>query len=149
MQDYRDGFVSVLFLECAGLVEEFPEWEGLCCQSCHSEEHKATHKIYVRPIGKDGLNADWYLCVEAIVCCGLYHRVRALPYDWWLEKSIKFKVKRDDMRGYIYPSSPERNTERPHVAQTSPAYKKEKARQEAASARDREESGGLRGWLKR
>jgi hypothetical protein len=150
MQDYRDGFMSVLFLECKGLHEEFPDWPA-CCSCCHSEEHEKTYKIYVRPIGPDGLNADWYLCVEAIVCCALYHYVRALPYDWWVEKSKQFKVRRDDLRGYIYPSSPEKDTDR--VEKKTPAsiqgYKKEKAKREIARQRDTEEAGGLRGWLKR
>src|SRR4249920_2518519 len=151
MQDYRDGFMSVLFIECGALHQEFQDFPA-CCSNCHSDEHKTTYKIYVRPIGPDGLNADWYLCVEAIVCCSLYHSVRELPYEWWVEKSIKHGVKRDDMRGYKYTDSTDKNTERPHVAsQTSSkstsiqAYKKEQARKEFHQAREREESGGLGG----
>jgi hypothetical protein len=80
--------------------------------------------------------------------------VRALPYEWWDAKSIEFKVKRDDGRGYIFPSSPEKNTERPYVAQEKKesisikAYKKARAVASLKEDHEREEGGGLRGWLK-
>ena len=151
MQDYRDGFVSVLFIECEMLRAEFPDCPA-CCSHCHDIQNEKTHRIYVRPIGHDGLNADWYLCTEAIVCCALYHFVRALPYSWWEAKAVEFKVKREDVRGYIYPAHPEKNTEQPHVAKTpsqaSKTYRQNQAKQESAREKDREESGGLRGWLK-
>lgn len=153
MQDYRDGFMSVLFIECQALHEEFPEFPR-CCEDCHSARNERTHKIYVRPIGPDGLNADWYLCVEAIICCSLYHATRALPYEWWVEKSVKFKVRRDDMRGYIFTDSTDKNTERPHVeakkeATSIKAYKKARAIASIKEDKEREEGGGLGAWLKR
>lgn len=153
MQDYRDGFMSVLFIECAALHREFSDFPR-CCEECHSARNERTHKIYVRPIGQDGLNADWYLCVEAIVCCSLYHRVRALPYEWWVEKAEKAGVRRDDMRGYKYTDSTHLNTERPHVeakkeTPSIKAYKKARAIAEVKDAREREESSGLGAWLKR
>lgn len=156
MQDYRDGFMSVLFIECQALHREFPSWVAHtpCCDTCHKEENKATHKIYVRPIGQDGLNADWYLCVEAIVCCSLYHRVRALPYEWWVEKAEKAGVRRDDMLGYRYTDSTDKNTERPHVeakkeATSIKTYKKARAIASIKEDREKEEGGGLGAWLKR
>lgn len=149
MQDYRDGFMSVLFIECAALHQEFPSWAAYtpCCENCHSEEHKATYKIYVRPIGPDGLNADWYLCVEAIVCCALYHRVRELPYEWWVAKSVKYGVKREDMRGYIYPASPEKNTEREKTPNVGPTKARSYSR-DRKSDRERDEEAGFSAWKK-
>lgn len=151
MQDYRDGFMSVLFIECPSLLKEFPEWQGLCCSSCHNDENKATHKIYIRPIGKDGVNADWYLCVEAIVCCGLYHRVRALPYEWWVAKSVAAGVRRDDGSGYRYTDSVDRNTERPERTYATPQRKtyQRSGSKDNVSDRERDEAGGLKGWLEK
>src|SRR5438093_4239375 len=98
--------MSVAFLECAGFLKLFPEWKSSCCSHCHGLDN---HKIYIRPLDSSGYNADWYLCIEAIVCCGLYHKVRELPREWWVAKSIELGVKRDDGRGYIYPDSPEKD----------------------------------------
>jgi len=105
--------MSVAFLECSIIIRE--SWEKHerieCCPQCH--KHKQL--IYVRPyregvLGEAG-NTDWDLCVEGIVCCNLYHFTRSLPRSWWVEKARELGVYREDMRGYIYPASPHRNTD--------------------------------------
>lgn len=150
--------MSVVFLECADFHKEFPtlsDWpietsatSGACCKDCHT---KPENRIYIQPLeeGEGERNADWFLCVEAKVCCGLYNFVRALPRDWWVKKSAELGVTRRDDRGYIYPSSPQKNTEREHAKKAAPvSFVKEKVKRIFQKQQEDEEAGGLSGWRK-
>ena len=99
--------MSVAFLECASFKEFLPH-DHICCLSCHETR---THLIYVKPLNDAG-NPDWFLCIEGIVCCKAYDFVRAIPHEWWSARSQELGVKREDQRGYVYPQSPERDSDR-------------------------------------
>jgi hypothetical protein len=143
--------MSIVFIECPTFFKEFPElaYQSSCCKNCHAEQRNL---IYVRPF-RDGVyreNTDWYLCVEAIVCCGIYDFVRKLPREWWVGKSREFGVNREDLeRGYIYPDSPARNTVRPRVAgQTSNKAAAPVGRKPRRALTDDEEPEGFGSWLR-
>jgi len=96
---HRVGDMSVAFLDCSYLRGALNlDHESKCCKDCHEKKQL----IYVRPMNPDG-NPDWFLCIEAIVCCNLYHFTKNISRDWWESKAIELGVKREDQRGYIYP----------------------------------------------
>lgn len=154
--------MSVVFLECATFLEMinvcncgFPDLKHhrecrqeqtnrhICCKTCHTHEH-GSHLIYVRAFQEGALgeagNTDWELCVEAIVCCNLYHFVRALPRSWWIEQARKHGVGRGDSKGYIYPNSPSRNTDRSDRPRSGSKRTVQKD--------EDEEPQGLAAWMK-
>jgi hypothetical protein len=111
--------MSVAFLSCADFKSILPA-DHVCCESCHKPAIEGSLiqpglicvRAYQEDVyGKVG-NCDYQLCVEAQVCCKSYDIVRALPRQWWLDKANELGVSRGDGRGYVYPSQPERNTER-------------------------------------
>lgn len=151
--------MSTLFVECKTFIEYFIEQEKLeaqllpdyakprmvgigliCCDKCHENDR---NKIYVRPFREGALgevgNTDWNLCIEGIICCALYDKVRAIPRDWWVQKAREAGVERDDDKGYIYSDSPSHNTNRRRVA--SRISKKLELEKE-------DETEGLNSWLK-
>jgi len=99
--------MSVAFLECSAFKEFLPH-DHVCCSSCHESRARL---IYVKPLQENG-NPDWFLCIEGIVCCKAYDLVRAIPHSWWADRSQELGVKREDQRGYVYPQSPEHDTDR-------------------------------------
>lgn len=133
--------MAIAFLECPTFLEEFWELGGKCCPRCH-EDRK--NKMHVRPF-REGVygqvgNTDWELCVEAIICCGIYDLVRALPREWWVKKARELGVysSRGDDRGYIYPDSPTLSTPPHHV--TGGRSRREE--------REENETDGLAAWMK-
>jgi hypothetical protein len=104
-------FVSIAFIEC----QEFIELDKARRQSildtleCCSDCHRHGRLLYVQPYLEDQNNPDWTLCIEALVCCNLYHFVRDLPREWWVKRSMELNVYRMDQRGYVYPHSPDKN----------------------------------------
>lgn len=100
--------------------------------------------MHVRPF-REGVygqvgNTDWELCVEAIICCGIYDLVRALPREWWVKKARELGVysSRGDDRGYIYPDSPTLSTP-PHHVTGGRSHREE---------REENETDGLAAWMK-
>jgi len=91
--------MSVVFLDCDYLRQSF-NLTAPCCDYCHANHQNCL--IYIRPETSEG-KPDWLLCVEAIVCCNLYHFVKNIPRNWWESKAIEYGVARDDQRGYIFP----------------------------------------------
>jgi len=145
--------MSVVFIECKTFHAEFPDWVDVgyaCCGDCHS---RINALIYVRPFKPEypsDSNADWSLCIEALICCKIYDMVRALPREWWVKKAKEYGVYRDDSRGYIYSDSPEKNTERPaHARTVSATIKTERAKAVIRRQQEEEEEGGLDAYLAR
>lgn len=146
--------MSFVFLECDWFRKHLNSAPLVCCENCH--EKLGNKRIFVSPFKEDGINTDWQLCVQGIVCCRMYDFVRGLDRNFWVAQAELYGTKRDDGRGYIYPSSPERNTERAssgsQVQQTSRATSSARRgvakprRVDAAALREEDERGGIRGW---
>lgn len=123
-------------LECAFFHETFVL--GQCCVGCHDRDRL----IIVRPTDEQGLT-DWFLGIEARVCCSMYDNVCSISHqqwaDWALERGCTRRIdERDQVRSAYTPSS------RPHTQGPSrQAYKKK------IDYRAQEEEGGLSGFLKR
>lgn len=120
--------MGVHFIECASIKEWFNSLDAVtaralsdkysigvlnCCNHCHTAQF---HKIYVRPINPSNQLIDWFLGLEALVCCHLLDIAREIPYEWWRDKSKALGVDRQDDRGYVYPDrktgSPSTTTQR-------------------------------------
>lgn len=75
------------FLTC----EEFKRFDekAICCAHCHLEwptdgqSLPLKKAIYFAPRASDGLNRDYSLGIEAIVCCTMYHVVAGLTRTEW------------------------------------------------------------------
>jgi hypothetical protein len=134
--------MSTAFIQCGAFGTELPV-DTQCCPKCHTDDR---NMIYVRPfqegcMGSVG-NTDWDLCIEGIVCCGIYDFVRALPREWWVGKSRELGVGRDDGRGYSYTDTPHRNTE--HTKKGSSSLAKRPRR---IASMDEDEPEGLSSWM--
>ena len=139
--------MSFVFLECDWFRERGCISSFECCKDCHADGgHK---RIFVSPFKEDGINTDWQLCIQGIVCCEMYDAVRALPREFWVHQAELHNVKRDDGRGYIYPSSPERNTERSISSGNATTTKKRPIKRQPVrrkSDQELEEEGGFAAW---
>lgn len=129
---HRSQSMSVAFLECKAFKEFLP-FGYECCENCHKFKRNL---IFIRPYKPGEENPDWMLCIEGIVCCKVYDYVREVPHGWWERMAKDLGVNREDMRGYIYPGSPQRNTERPASPKTIIPRSTAAARRRAALQRD-------------
>lgn len=107
--------MGIHFLECArfhemalkDLSENYHRYpEKSCCENCH----RPGNMIYVRPLKEDGLNADYLLGLEAIVCCHLYDYVRGLPRSFWVAEAELVGCIRTPTSGYTFSHSTHKNT---------------------------------------
>lgn len=140
--------MSVAFIECEEFWRVYQDYatgriEFECCRECHTNDAL----IYIRPKKADGTGSDWTLCIEGVVCCQLHHFVSNLPREWWVKRAIDLGVRRDDSRGYVFPSSPSRDTDQPR--QAAPVAKAARVRRAMQEDNERERSGGLANFLKR
>jgi hypothetical protein len=133
--------MSVAFLSCADL-REFALADHVCCPSCHQRENL----IFFVPRYEGSNQRDYTLCIEAMICCIMWDKVAAIPRDWWVRRAEELGVRREDPRGYIYPSNPEKNTERPR---STPKVNATRVRESIKADHKREEEGGLAAFLKR
>lgn len=120
---------------------KYPE---LCCKACHAD----TTLIVVRPRDFNKLT-DWFLGIEAAVCCKLYDLVRALPHQWWIDRALEHGTTRVDVRKDVasYESGTVRRSSGPPSLQTIDK-RREAAKQYVKSARKQEEDGGIEGFLR-
>lgn len=152
--------VATLFIECATIHEEFGHLPSdstkSCCKSCH-EQPQDSGLISIRPRKENypgDTNTDWDIRVEAIVCCALYDFVRALDRQWWIGKGKDVGDNDNDQRGYIYSSSTHKNTDKPRTYEkknsiASKAAGQIKIKRKLQEDQEREEAGGLSGFLSR
>ena len=61
-----------------------------CCSDCLGGkgtmlEASTQRKIWAKPPAKDGLNCDWSLNIEAVVCCEHHHLVADMTRAQWIQ----------------------------------------------------------------
>lgn len=70
---------------------------GECCRECHVNDCLIT----VRPKADEGPEkglVDWFLGIEALVCCELYDYACSIPHQWWLDRALEYGTTRIDER---------------------------------------------------
>jgi len=127
-----------------------PLYPDLCCAKCH-DPNAVDSGINVHGIidsGPEKGMIDWFLGIEAIVCCKMYDHVRALPYSWWQDQATIFQTRRIDMRHTS--ETPKVATEHAYAPRSSPKKRSGEAmRQALERATRKEEEGGIDSFLRR
>ena len=84
----KDGVRN--FLTC----EEFKGYdkEAVCCQQCHHPDvpkrtdiDVSSKLLFFAPRSADGLNRDYSLGIEGVICCTMYHVLLNISREEWVK----------------------------------------------------------------
>jgi hypothetical protein len=93
-----------IYVDCEELIKfilqdmqdrgERPMVPPLCCTNCLGGQTSMLNapvqkKIWAKPPAKDGVNVDWSLNIEAVVCCNHHHTAATLDRSDWIKFARK------------------------------------------------------------